>query len=462
MAPSFGRPLGLTFAGKPIFDPYPTTLRLVLGATGAAKTTSVVVPTLQALIGDLGTALVVADVKEGEIAAQIAPVAEAHGRPFAICDDFGVLGPHPARAHLNPFGAMVETAQSQPQDLVFAADIAMHALIPEPEEGDAKNRYFRQTPRSEIECAAGILLARDPHLTTPGAVSRLMGDPELWTTYRQLAAEEGAPALRAKAQQSLAMEQHDPEHYSMHHREALTALRIYEPGTALHNAGRVATLTHRQVIEGGYLFCIVLPQLYAQQAAAHLSLHLQGLMEATLRAGPHRALFLIDEMCNAPLKEIVARVTIQRSYGAAALYIAQSRSDIVAKYGKRMAATLEENCPIQQYLSFTRFEEAEQVSRAMGEVRSVSQNLTIDSARAAFGDAYNLGKERMFTPEELMALPRDEQIIHIQGLGYLHCRKLFQNQIAPTCYDLGPNPLEGAALPPDPKVWLQAKPRGRR
>ena len=53
-----------------------------------------------------------------------------------------------------------------------------------------------------------------------------------------------------------------------------------------------------------------------------------------------------------------------------------------------------------------------------------------------------------------MRLPVDEQILHVADVGFIHCRKIRQNEIAPYCFDLADNPLEGGRLPPNPKVTL--------
>jgi len=90
----------------------------------------------------------------------------------------------------------------------------------------------------------------------------------------------------------------------------------------------------------------------------------------------------------------------------------------------------------------------------MGEAKSITQSIGINSNKQDFSSNFSTGKERLFTPDELMNLNPDYQIIRIKGHGYIHCRKLFQNEIAPTCFDLGANPLEGGVMPPDPKITL--------
>lgn len=68
----------------------------------------------------------------------------------------------------------------------------------------------------------------------------------------------------------------------------------------------------------------------------------------------------------------------------------------------------------------------------------------------------------MFSPDELMRLPEDEQIIHVKNVGFIHCKKIRLNEIAPYCYDLAPNPLEGGILRPDPKIKLETHERNAR
>ena len=448
------RTLGITFDGRVLFDPYPSTSSIIYGATGAAKTTSVVVPAIESLLSNDKLALIINDVKDGEIAAQIGDMCRKYGRRFGILDDFKVLGEdYPYRYSLNPFGSIISTHKKNPADILYAIETAAQALIPEP-QNDSKNQYFRDAPREEMDLGIRILLSHRLDMVTPGGLNALMGDPEVWTSAVNIAAEEGDPALMARAQQSIAMRENDPEHYFQHSRAALTSLRMYEPNSTLHNAGFDADITHEQILKGSYVFCLVQPQQHTARLGSHYALHFNCFMSAQLTGNSGDALYILDELCNAPLKPAVERVTIQRSYGGRSLYIAQSRADIERKYGVKETTILEENCPVIQWLSFTSFSEAERVSKAMGDQQNVSQSIGFNSDKLDFSNNINTGKERLFAPDELMNLNPDEQIIFIKSVGFIHCRKLFQNEIAPYCYDLADNPLEGGRLKPNPKITL--------
>lgn len=448
------RILGLTFDGRPIFEPNDTASSITFAAAGGGKTTCVAIPAVQAMLADTDRAIFINDVKNGEIAAQIAAMCLRHGRKFGVVDDFCVLGAdYPYRVSLNAFGAAVAAAgRDEDGDLPFITDNICHALIDEPRD-DAKNFYWRESPREFAGTGLKGLLAHTSSLTYPGSLWALLGDPETWNGLLEIAAEDGAENLRSAARQILEMRADNPEHYSQHLRAALNALKIFGAGPLRH-AGRSPDVTHEQLIREKWIVCFVNPVRYADRLGPYFALHFLALMQAQLSGGAGRADYILDEFCNAPLRDALNRVTIQRAFGARSHFIAQSRADIVRRYGEKETALLEENCTVKQWLKFSNFEEAERISRAMGEATSIARGLGLSSDKQSFSSNFSTGKERHFTADELMRLPDDEQILHVAGVGFIHCRKVRQNQIAPTCFDLADNPLEGGRLPPDPKVIL--------
>lgn len=175
---------------EPVFQPKGHSA--TYSANGGGKTTRVAVPKLLSFAAsEPEKAVKVIDSKDGEIAAQAAPMLHEMGRKVAVIDDFGV---RPELAHLrvslNPFGAVVATHLNDPRDTLFATETVNHALIEEPKD-DAKNRYFRAWPRNLIEFALAALLKRDPALATPGAVAALLADPDLLLSIAEIEAEEG-------------------------------------------------------------------------------------------------------------------------------------------------------------------------------------------------------------------------------------------------------------------------------
>lgn len=447
------RVLGMTFDGKPIFEPPTSGSSLVYAAAGGGKTTCVAVTAVQSLIADKGRAIFLNDVKKGEIAAQIGPMCIKHGRPFGVVDEFGELGEdYPHRINLNPFGSVVDAAQNAPGHLPFVIDTIANALIDEPKD-DQKNFYWRETPRQFLCVGIDVLVANQPKACTPGGLHILMSDPHTWISALEIEAEEGNERTRPAALQILELKNTNPEHYTQHLNAALTSLKIFGFDPLL-SAGRNPDLTHADLIRDGWIVCFVNPVRHTDRLGPFFALHFLALMDAQLSSRLGRAEYILDEFCNAPLRAALERVTVFRAFGARAHYIAQSRMDAVRKYGEKEIALLEENCTIKQYLKFSNIEEAQRISKAMGETLNVGQGLGFTSGKSDFSGNFSTGKDPVFAADELMRLPPDEQIIQVVDVGWIHCKKVRQNQLAPTCFDLSDNPLEGAPLPPDPKIVL--------
>jgi type IV secretion system protein VirD4 len=353
---------------------------------------------------------------------------------------------------LNPFGAIVEAYERSDKALGMIIRKTMRVCIDEP-PNDQKQAYWRENPRALIElCVRGLLLS-STGLCTPGAVYLVLSETELIDGMIALCEDEGDAATRSIASQVRSCRDADPN-YGQHIQAALQVLKPYEPGSPLHHAGENANCTFREVLETGLIVCVVNPVEYADTLGIHFGLLSLGFLQAQLALRNARTLYVYDELANAPLRDAVKRITIMRAFGATGLYITQSRKDLINTYGEKETAVLEENAVIKQYLKFSSFEEAERVSRAIGEQLSVQKGLGTQSGRLDLSGNYSVGKERIFTADELMRLPPDEQILHVAGVGWIHAKKARQNQIMPYAAELGDNPLEGAAMVPNPKITL--------
>lgn len=456
MAQIVRRIIGADFDSKPIYAPKHAH-SLLLAAAGGGKTTCGAIPWLQSLIADRARAIVIADSKDGEIAAQCAKFCGKYGRKVAIIDPFGVLEgvfgkDYSIRVSVNPFGAVIRSFQKKNGELIFSSENACQALIEEPPR-DQRNAYWRDEPRTIIEFAINTLLNRKPELATPGGVWALIARPEMLHAAATIDAEEEDEALKALALHVLGMEK-NPEHFPQHRAAALKSLRVYGAGSALHQAGVEAAVTHEQLVRDKYIVFLVGPVRHMERLGADYALHLQSFMEVVLGGGYGPVTFILDEFTNAPLKALVSQLTTMRGFGGTCHMIAQSRSEIQRKYGEKETATIEDNAVIKQWFGFSSIEEAERISRAMGEAQNVSHSLGLGSDKTDFSGTFNTGKERLFTADELMRLPPDEQIIHVKDVGFIHARKVRQNEIGPSCHVLADNPLEGARLSPDPKFTL--------
>lgn len=453
------RILGLSSNGRDVIVAAPGH-SLTLAANGAGKTTRVAMPALFSFAADPTSATMVLDSKDGEIAAQAAPMLHATGCRVYVIDDSEVRPElSQFRISLNLFGGALAAYRRDPRDAVFPIETIANVLIPEPAEGPDKNKHFRDVPREINEFCTHMMLGRNLGATTPGAIAAIVIDPDMLITLARAEAEEGSPAVQALARSVIEMS--SAENWGQHLSEARRSLRLFAPGTRLHDVGLDATKTHEDLIREKAVIFLVGPQSRMDRMGPYYSLHIMGFIDA-LYQGAGKLRIIGDEFTNCPLKQMVTSLTTLRAYGGEVHMIAQSRSEIIRKFGEQECRTLEENSITKQYLGFSSFEEAERVSKAIGEEHAVASGLSGDTDGIKSQTNLSLIKQRWMSPAELMALPPDLQLIHIKGVGFFLAPTIAQNQIAPYCHKLAPNPLEGGVLPPDPKIRLAVPRTARR
>ncbi|MEP2640068.1 MULTISPECIES: TraM recognition domain-containing protein [Alphaproteobacteria] len=398
-------------------------------------------------------AVFVSDPKDGELAAQAIPMLHAMGRKVALIDDFGVRPELAAyRIELNAFGSTASAYLRDPSLLIYVNEMVSHSLIEEPPDQDMRNFYYRHSPRTLIEFANSVSLKRDPNLAAPGAVAALVSDLDMLTTYAEIEAEEGDPALKAAARGVLEMRNH--EHFQQHVGEAARALRHFGPGTKLQDAGRDAQISHEDLIREGYVVFLAGPQALMSKLGSYYALHTGGFVQAIYRnIGPLR--IIGDEFTNSPLKLMIEAISTVRAFGGEYHLIAQSHSEVLRKYGEHLTQTVEDNSITKQWIGgLGSFTEADRISKAMGDQHALATALSGENGSIKTNTNLSLIKQRHMTAAELMSLPADQAVCHVKGVGFFVHRTLSQANLAPFCSEITENPLEGGRLPPDPKITL--------
>lgn len=449
--PEGHRIIGLSVEGNhPVFAPQAHSL--CLASSGAGKTTNVAVPALLDLAASQPEkAILVFDGKQGEIAAQTAQMYADLGRPVRIIDD---MNTRPELAHLkvsaNPYGAVTATHRRDPRDVIFASETMAHTMIEEP-SNDARNEYWRAWARLLLEFANFVMLRRKPENATPGATAAIISDPDMLIGFAEIEAEEGDPFQQTLARAILAMRHH--EHFGQHLEAASRAARTFMPGSRMADVGTESDHTHESMIREGAIIYLCGPQSRMSRLATYYALHVQGFCDALFSgAGALRA--VCDEFTNMPLKSLIDALTVLRSYGGEFHMIAQSRSEILRKYGRHETATLEDNAVVKTYLGFASFEEAERISKAIGDEHAVATALGGDSDGLKLNTNLSLIKQRQMSTADLMSMPKDRMLAHIKGVGFIQLRPLGQHERAPYATLLADNPLEGGRLRSDPKITL--------
>ncbi len=423
---------------------------LTLAANGSGKTTKALMPWLFSMLASTDRpAILILDSKDFEIARQVVPMLEAMGIPTALIDDTNNLPPDMyGRARLNPIDSVVTTFLTKPEDQVFANEAVTHTLIEEPEK-DERNRYWRAWPRLLIEFAIYVFLKRNPALATPGGIWMLLSSPEKMRRFAEIEAVEGTGMLKVLAENIKGMIGH--EHWPQHLQAAQDSLRIYGIGTPLHVAGHNATTTPGQLITSRTVTFFGGSQANMGSMASQYGLVLTSYIRAAYLHG--KPLWIgADEFTNAPVKKLVEALTTLRAYQVEVSMIAQSRSEIERKLGRNETRTIEDNSITKQWFGFSSFEEAERVSKAMGEQHAVATAIGGSNDNLKLQTNLSLIKQRWMSAADLMAMPRNRMLLHLKGLGFYEGETVSQQNIDPFCRLIGPNQMEGGRLTADPKI----------
>ena len=244
------------------------------------------------------------------------------------------------------------------------------------------------------------------------------------------------------------------EHFQQHAQEAARALRHFGPGTKLEDAGRDAELSQEDLIAQGYVIFLAGPQALMSKLGPYYALHLGSLIQATYQnMGALR--IIADEFTNSPLKSMIEAISTVRAFGGEYHLIAQSRSEVLRKYGEHLTQTSEDNAITKQWIGgFGSFQEAERIAKAMGEQHALATSLGSDNGGFKTNTNLSLVKQQNMTAAELMALPPDQAVSHVKGVGFFLHRTLSQANVAPYCFKIAANPLEGGRLKPEPLVKL--------
>lgn len=446
-------PLGISFNGRALFGPH--RLRIphwrTLAPNGVGKTTCNVLGSVvhAALSPDRPTVITV-DLKNGEIVSQVAPVLEASGIEIILIDDQKTT--HLTPTSVNPFAPFLRAYRRKDrQASMMAREIALN-FTPEPPD-DQKGRFWRDGEREFTAFGLLTLAEFSPEDCTPTGLWRLLSSPKMLEDALIASAEETG-ALADYATRLLARRDANPEHYDDFLSTARRRVEIYEEGGLLEGVGQDSTFDHASIKKGGMAIFIVGNQVGGDVLAPNTVAHLAAFLQVTKQAPSRPVRFIIDEATNSPVQSLVEDFTKIRGYGGRIQFIAQADSEVRKKFGKESAETIESQCGVTQIMGVSKFEDAERLSKTLGVGVGVAESVNTPGKTGELTKGLTDQGRPIMTPNEILQMPRDEQILLIDGLRPIRCKKLAQNEIGPWGKALAPNPLEGGKLPYAPKIEI--------
>jgi len=459
-----GRPLGETLSGIPIFEPTASVHSKIVAPPGMWKTIAAIVTAIMHLVHSrrgrkrVPPSVVIPDVK-GELAAMCANALRKLGFEVWVLNETMYAGL--ANTDLNPFALLIEAYESsdprQRARVGVIARILAMTVYPEPKDGDEKNRFWRAGARDCVIAAIFYLLSRDK--LTPSFLWALLSDPIAFAnSLQRLAAlqEETQPGVLL-ARSLLETLAEEPQHFADFRSSAAQKLETFETTGMLAHVGLSSSHCHSDVRKRQVIVFMVAPLAYADELAMLQRLNLQSFM-LSLKEYPEGqpVEFILDEACNAKaaLSNLIDDLTLVRGLSARVHLVAQAESQIVSTWGRDAAKTLEAVTDLKQIMGTNSAEEAQFLSKAlaMGVIDMEELSFSTKSEDVSF-HADKTGRPLM-TPDEILSMPRDMQIILFNGLRPILARKLSYAHYDPMCHIVDDNPVEGGKLKPDPKVFL--------
>ncbi len=445
--------------GHLIYEPLQASHSIVVSANGGGKSTCMALPTIMSIAHQIkrGTPMScdVVDPKDGELAHQAAPMLEEMGIDYAILDDWNQFPDHPRAVAMNPLGSLVHAHETDPRSFGDVLDRVTHTLCPSV-KGDGRNEYFYRSPRERLTIPLRFFL-QERGQVYPGLVWAAMSNPEDWVKLLELSVMSNDAALRAEASKVLEYMAKKQEHEPSHVGAALAALAPFGAGRWLHEVGSgregKPLLEHHELMRRPMILFITGRYDAVHSSANYFGLHLQATLQAQMREPAWVVHYIAEEAANAPLREIAEKMQVLRGKGARIQIITQSPAALEAAYGARETRQIFNEAVIKQYLMVTDAEEAEKLSRAIGDQVIIRPNKNLNDDNLSTQSGFSITRERLITPEALLSMPRSEQIIHIGGLGWLKCQKVHSSELGP--YRLGRNPVENKEAVVNHKYFLK-------
>jgi len=440
----------------PAFAPPHTPFALIEMPPGVGKTVNYVISSIlhQAR---LGKSLFIPDVK-----TELAPMLVGALRRMGI----EVWCLNPAKAHvdlcgdteLNLYQPVLDACHAQGafrlDTIKIALDLAeLH--LPEPSGGD-KNVYFRNGSRRCI--GVGILSQAllDPARCTPSDVFALLNDPVAfkrrlvmlcYEIERLFPGDPMAAFLKTEAANLLDRFQHNEENASAFLEGATQTLLSFNQGGRMAGYGRTATHSISALRQRQIVLFVMSPLSHARDFAPVVSLLNYGLMEAAKRDPSGYPLHIVgEEALNYRFNDLASDMETMRGLKLSADFYIQSFAGLERKLGREAAASVESYSDIRIYAGLTSYARARHVSDMLAEATIRSQDY---SYRADAADINVSSKElarRMMTPDEILAMPRNEAWVFVRGMRPMRLTMTHYGTVDPWRREVADNPLEGATL----------------
>ena len=462
-----GRLIGTTRDGKPIFLPHRTKIafQYILGGQGTGKTTTAVIASsiMTPLLS--GKSVFLNDVKK-EILPQVIEALKGLGIEVLCVNIGGGAQDTCPGSQVPPFELATDAYYSDDPEFHQLTNtfIRGYAAIAVEIRPDEKTPFFGENGQKAFHAFFVYLLIYEPDNIAPTRIWEIASDLELAVRclerLKAYAAKSSDTVIedgQRSASTLLDMHKGTPKYLPQFLNKIVIGLSCYDATGPLahfgrHAAGRVSDMRMRQMV-----FASMIPLANLNDMKAHISF-LAFNFFGSAKAFPHgRAIHgIFEEFQALNLPGYAHEMLSMRGLKVSSENYIQSPSALEESIGPHQARVIFEQSDLIQALSLSSDEEAKRFSAMIGKRTVRRRSATIRSTNTDdVGFGLQDHEESIFTPQELIALPIDEQIIKIRGMRPDHLRKIPYWDVDGLKSLVGDNPLEGSPPETKPKLGLR-------
>ncbi|MCB9987721.1 MAG: type IV secretory system conjugative DNA transfer family protein [Rhodospirillales bacterium] len=242
---------------------------------------------------------------------------------------------------------------------------------------------------------------------------------------------------------------------------AMAAVQIYDAHTSFGQSLIKSDFQLSDILDGKTTLYAILPENKLETHGAWLGLLTTMLFE-TIAASPKpsRVMFLLEEMGNlGRLPNLEKALSLLPGKGCRCWMIFQSRRQPVQLYGQNVAQLIEEQSSMLQSWSIRSLADQKDWSARIGTTTRKSHSLSHDPVDKDTPWRLSVSERpaAVLQPEEIGRLPRDRQLIHIDGLPVICAQKVPYFGVHPWRYQAAPSPHHPNGFPKNEPIVVRLK-----
>lgn len=356
------------------------------------------------------------------------------------------------------YDALVKTVHAAGQsrkDAIGIADQITKLHLPD-KDADKSKLYFVGGSRRLIKIVALLKAVIDPANCNPGAVLLLLNDVKALVATLKAIISDLEPFteddrivadLKSEAKNLLHRYETNPENFGSFIEWATQALAPYNQAGYLSDYGTNSTHDLHTLTERPVTAFVMTPLSHAGEFESFTSILNANLISACKRNPRKKRVHLVcNEMLNYRFANIANDLETMRGLGVTANFYIQSFSGLVRQYGKETAASINDYCDVKIYAGINSYERARYVSDMLSEATISSKDYSYKATPEDVNVSSKRHARRLMTPDEILAMPRDEAWVFIKGLRPFRVKMAHYGHVHPWKEMVGDNPLEGPPL----------------